>query len=107
MDAACGSIGRRQLEGEPEHRRQRLLEAASAFSALAGQLTEKAAPSGEHGYAQASVVGATVPPFQREEGSRSPGGWWIAIEVELLLSAARPLKTIMTWSDGPNRPRFE
>ena len=51
---------------------------------IGGQLIEKASPSGEHGHAQASVVGTVVPPFQRKGVSGGPGGWWIATEVELL-----------------------
>jgi Uma2 family endonuclease len=55
---------------------------------IQGELVKKAAPSGEHGNAQAAVVGAVVPPFQRKPGGRSPGGWWIATEVEVLLPTA-------------------
>lgn len=50
-----------------------------------GQLIEKAAPAGEHGNAQAGIVGAIHAPFQRKRGSGGPGGWWIATEVEVLL----------------------
>lgn len=38
---------------------------------IGGELIEKAAPSGEHGDAQAGVVGAVRSPFQRGPG---PGG---------------------------------
>lgn len=55
---------------------------------IGGQLAEKAAPSGEHGHAQACVASAIVPPFQRRGGGGGPGGWWIATEVELLLTSA-------------------
>ena len=51
---------------------------------IGGQLSEKAAPSGEHGDAQAGVVGAVRSPFQRPVGRGGPGGWWIATEVEVL-----------------------
>lgn len=50
-----------------------------------GQLIRKASPSGEHGDAQAGVVGAIRQPFQRKPGGGGPGGWWIATEVEVLL----------------------
>lgn len=50
-----------------------------------GDLTQKAAPTGEHGDAQAGVVGAIRPAFQRKSSSGGPGGWWIATEVEVLL----------------------
>ena len=52
---------------------------------VGGELIQKAAPSGEHGDAQAGVVGAVRPPFQRKPGRGGPGGWWIATEVEVLL----------------------
>jgi len=52
---------------------------------VAGELSEKAAPSGEHGGAQAVIVGAVLPAFQRKAGRGGPGGWWIATEVEVLL----------------------
>jgi Uma2 family endonuclease len=54
---------------------------------IQGELLQKADPSGEHGNAQAAVVGAVVPPLLRSAG-RSPGGWWIATEVEVLLPTA-------------------
>jgi Uma2 family endonuclease len=52
---------------------------------VGGVLSQKAEPSGEHGDAQAGVVGALRSPFQRKPGSGGPGGWWIATEVEVLL----------------------
>lgn len=53
---------------------------------VGGLLIEKAAPSAEHGTAQASVVGAIHGPFQRRAGGgEGPGGWWFATEVEVLL----------------------
>lgn len=50
-----------------------------------GELTEKAAPSGEHGNAQAILGGTIALPFNRRSGGGGPGGWWIASEVEVLL----------------------
>lgn len=52
---------------------------------VGGELVEKAAPSGEHGDAQAGIVTAVRAPFQRRSGGDGPGGWWIATEVEVLL----------------------
>ena len=74
---------------------------------IGGQLIEKAAPSGEHGHAQAGVVGAVVPPFQRRGGSGGPGGWWIATEVELLLTTGDIVRPdIVGWrrERSPERP---
>jgi Uma2 family endonuclease len=50
---------------------------------IAGEILEKASPSGEHGDAQAGVIFA-VRPFQRSGGG-GPNGWWILTEVEVLL----------------------
>lgn len=52
---------------------------------IGGELIEKAAPSGEHGDAQAAIVSALRNPFHRGSGSGGPGGWWLATEVEVLL----------------------
>jgi Uma2 family endonuclease len=52
---------------------------------IAGELIPKAPPSGEHGDAQAGVVGTVRPAFQRKAGAGGPGGWWIVTEVEVLL----------------------
>jgi Uma2 family endonuclease len=54
---------------------------------LSAEIVEKATPSGEHGGAQSSVVGAILPAYQRRKGAGGPGGWWIATEVEVLLSS--------------------
>ncbi len=52
---------------------------------IGGEVTQKAAPSGEHGDAQAGIVGAFRSSFQRPAGNDGRGGWWIATEVEVLL----------------------
>jgi len=60
---------------------------------LGGEIVEKATPSGEHGDAQAGIVGAVRGPYHRRPGGGGPGGWWIATEVEVLLDGdelARP-----------------
>ena len=60
-----------------------IAEAERFHELIGGELIEKAAPSGEHGDAQAGVVGALRLPFQRPPGRGGPGGWWIATEVEV------------------------
>lgn len=60
-------------------------EALRFHELIDGSLFEKAAPTGEHGDAQAGVVSAVRPSFQRKSGGQGPGGWWIATEVEVLL----------------------
>jgi Uma2 family endonuclease len=83
-------------------------EAERFHELIAGEILPKAAPSGEHGDAQAGVVGALRSPFQRAPGGGGgPGGWWIATEVEVLLDGndiVRP--DILGWRrrSCPERP---
>jgi Uma2 family endonuclease len=74
---------------------------------LAGVLVPKAAPSGEHGDAQAGVVAAIRWPFQRRTGGNGPGGWWIATEVEVLLDTGDVVRPdVLGWRRErcPERP---
>jgi Uma2 family endonuclease len=52
---------------------------------IAGELVQKATPSGEHGGAQAALAGTLFGPFNRHGGGRHPGGWWFGTEVEIEL----------------------
>jgi Uma2 family endonuclease len=82
-------------------------EAERFHELIAGELIEKAAPSGEHGDAQAGVVGAVRIPFQREPGRGGPGGWWIATEVEVLLETHEVIRPdVVGWlrERCPDRP---
>lgn len=74
---------------------------------LGGELVKKATPSGEHGDAQAGVVGAVRMPFQRKPGGGGPGGWWIATEVEVLLATGELVRPdVLGWrrEESPSRP---
>lgn len=73
---------------------------------IGGELIEKAAPSGEHGDAQAGIVGAVRTPFQRQPGRGGPGGWWIATEVEVLLDTEVVRPDVVGWRRDrcPERP---
>jgi Uma2 family endonuclease len=74
---------------------------------IAGEIVEKASPSGEHGDAQAGLVGAIRSPFQRSPGGRGgPGGWWIATEVEVLLGVEIARPDVLGWrrENCPERP---
>ncbi len=63
-----------------------LPDATRFHELLSGEILPKATPTGEHGGAQSSLVGALLPAYQRKKGgSGGPGGWWIATEVEVLL----------------------
>jgi Uma2 family endonuclease len=83
-------------------------EAERFHELIAGAITPKAAPSGEHGDAQAGVVGVIRSPFQRSPGGRGgPGGWWIATEVEVLLDGTDIVRPdILGWRRErcPERP---
>jgi Uma2 family endonuclease len=74
---------------------------------MAGAIVPKATPSGEHGDAQAGVVGTLRLPFQRPPGSGGPGGWWIATEVEVLLGSGDVVRPdVLGWRRErcPERP---
>jgi Uma2 family endonuclease len=74
---------------------------------VGGVLVEKAAPSGEHGDAQAGIVGAIRGPFQRRPGGGGPGGWYIATEVEVLLETGDIVRPdVLGWRRErcPERP---
>jgi Uma2 family endonuclease len=74
---------------------------------LGEEIVEKAVPSGEHGSAQASVVGAILPRYQRPPGGGGPGGWWIATEVEILLASGEIVRPdVAGWrrENTPARP---
>ena len=81
-------------------------EARRFHELIAGELIEKAAPSGEHGHAQAGIVGALWHPFQRKEGNGGPGGWWIQTEVELQLGDEIVRPDVVGWrrETCPERP---
>jgi Uma2 family endonuclease len=82
-------------------------EAQRFHELIGGELIEKAAPSGEHGGAQAGVVGAVWSPFHRGSGPGGPGGWWIVTEVEVLLVEAEIVRPDITgWRRErcPERP---
>jgi len=71
-----------------------------------GVVTEKAAPTFEHGDAQSSLAGALKDPFQRGRGG--PGGWWIVTEVDIELEAHEVYRPdVAGWrkESVPERPR--
>lgn len=58
----------------------------SRFELIDGELVEKAAPTIAHGVAQGRTAGYVGGAFGRRPGGPSgPGGWWIAIEVDIVL----------------------
>ncbi len=74
---------------------------------IGGEIVEKATPSGEHGSAQAGIVGAVHSPFQRPSGRGGPGGWWLATEVEVRLATGEIVRPdVVGWRRErcPERP---
>jgi Uma2 family endonuclease len=71
-----------------------------------GEILPKAAPTGEHGDAQAGIVGAVRPAYQRKPGGAGPGGWWIATEVEVQLGDDVVRPDVLGWRRErvPERP---
>ena len=61
-------------------------EAERRHEVIDGELVEKGAASGEHGGTQADLVSALNSRFSRRPGGRGPGGWWFAIEVEIVFA---------------------
>jgi Uma2 family endonuclease len=58
----------------------------SRFELIDGELIEKAAPTIQHGIAQASTGASIGASFHRKtRGPGKPGGWWIATEVDIAL----------------------
>ncbi len=60
---------------------------SAQFELIDGELSEKAAPSIDHGYVQGNVVTRLGARFSRRPGGRFPGGWWIVTEVDIQLGA--------------------
>lgn len=81
-------------------------EGARFHELIGGELIEKAAPTGEHGDAQAGIVVAVRPAYQRPPGSGGPGGWWIATEVEVRLDTDIVRPDVVGWRRErcPQRP---
>jgi Uma2 family endonuclease len=82
-------------------------EAERFHELIGGEIILKASPSGEHGNAQAGVIGAVHSPFQRAPGRGGPGGWWIAAEVEVLLEGTEVVRPdVLGWRRErcPERP---
>lgn len=76
---------------------------------VGGELIPKSAPSGEHGDAQAGVIAGIRPAFHRRSGGSgsAPGGWWIATEVEVLLTTGDLVRPdVLGWRRErcPERP---
>jgi Uma2 family endonuclease len=83
-------------------------EADRFHELIGGEIVPKATPSGEHGVAQAGIVGALHSSFQRTAGGGGrPGGWWIATEVEILLETGDVVRPdVVGWRRDrcPERP---
>jgi Uma2 family endonuclease len=84
-----------------------LPEATRFHEVIAGEVVQKAEPTGEHGAAQAAVAGSLFVPFSRSPGGRFPGGWWFATEVEIEFEAHEVYRPdVVGWrrERAPQRP---
>jgi Uma2 family endonuclease len=98
--AAPRPISLQEFWAIPEHE--------SFHELIGGDLLPKAAPSGEHGAAQAGIVAALHSPFQRKlGGGGGPRGWWITTEVEVQLTSGDVVRPdVLGWrrEQSPSRP---
>lgn len=71
-------------------------EAQRFHELIGGEIIEKATPSGEHGHAQAAVIGIVW----------ASGGWWIQTEVEVRLADEIVRPDVVGWRRErcPQRP---
>lgn len=80
-----------------------------AVELIDGVIVEKAAPSIDHGAAQAAVVSQLFMPFgQRTTDDGRPGGWWLATEVEVYYEPRHVYRhDIVGWRKErcPSRPK--
>lgn len=60
-----------------------LPEATRFHEIVAGELVQKAAPTGEHGATQVALGATLFGSFSRPPGGRLPGRWWFESEVEI------------------------
>ena len=74
---------------------------------IAGEIVEKAAPSGEHATTQLEVGSRLIGPFGRNPPSGGPGGWWFMTEVEIRFGEEVCRPDIAGWrrTTVPQRPR--
>lgn len=74
---------------------------------LAGEIVERAMPSGEHGGTQGDLS-EFLGPFRRRPGGRDPGGWWFGVDVDVQLdryNVVRPDLAGWRRERCPERPR--
>jgi Uma2 family endonuclease len=68
------------------------------YELIDGELIQKAAPSHEHGRAQARAMAALVGPYDRKPGGPSgPGGWWIGSEIDIALEGRGYRPDVAGW----------
>lgn len=74
---------------------------------IAGEIVEKAGPSGEHATTQLEVGSRLIGPFGRNPPSGGPGGWWFMTEVEIRFREEVCRPDVAGWrrTAVPQRPR--
>lgn len=84
-----------------------LPEATRFHEVVAGELVQKATPTGEHGATQAALTSSLFASFSRPAGGRVPGGWWFETEVEIELERQEVYRPdVAAWrrERSPQRP---
>lgn len=84
-----------------------LPEATRFHEVVAGDLVQKAAPTGEHGATQAALTSSLFGSFSRPPGGRVPGGWWFETEVEIEFETHEVYRPdVIAWrrERSPQRP---
>lgn len=84
-----------------------LPEATRFHEIVAGDLVQKAAPTGEHGATQVALGATLFGSFSRPPGGRLPGGWWFESEVEIEFETHEVYRPdVVAWrrERSPDRP---
>jgi Uma2 family endonuclease len=68
-----------------------------AFELVGGELIKKAMPLPAHGRAQRTIGRFVGGPFDDDDGSGGPGGWWIATEVDVRLGPDIVRPDVVGW----------
>ncbi len=73
---------------------------------IAGEIVQKATPSGQHGATQLEIGSRLIGPFGRNPPNGGPGGWWFGTEVEIRFGEEICRPDVVGWRRDrvPTRP---
>jgi Uma2 family endonuclease len=78
-----------------------------AAEIIDGELVEKAMPTFDHGAAQGELAAQLFTRFSRRPGGKNPGGWWLALEVDVQYESTQVYRhDLVGWrrETTPERP---